>query len=398
MKNSAEGKKSLLMTASTFPRWEGDTEPRFILDLAKALNEYFDVTVLVPAAIGAKDREIMENVKVIRYHYLPVHRWETLCYPGAIVPRIQEKRSRALQAPFLLLGLWVQLRKRRKDYDAIHAHWLIPQGVVHSFAGGKYSLTGHGGDVNLMNRGMISRMKQRAVGHAARITVVSEKLKMILQNNYHVPAEKIAVIPMGCDLGKFTAHPGKRRDSSLIPDSEGKRKIVYVGRLVQYKGVQYLIDAMAEVDADLYIVGDGPMREELERRADAYRDKIRFLGALGHEKLAEVYSAADVCCFPSFRDEDGAEEGRPTTIMEAMACGRPIVTCPTGGIVDTIHDGVNGIMAREKDAHDLATKIKMLLDDSALAERIGRQAAEDVKQYDWREIARQYADVIREIL
>lgn len=85
-------KKKLLVTASTFPRWEGDTEPRFVLDLSSHMTDEFDVTVLVPASPGAKDTEVMDGVKVIRYHYFPIHKWETLCYPGAIVPRIKEKK------------------------------------------------------------------------------------------------------------------------------------------------------------------------------------------------------------------------------------------------------------------------------------------------------------------
>ena len=86
-------KKRLLITGSTFPRYEGDTEPRFILDLAKAMKEYATVTVLVPASPEAADREILEGVDVIRYHYFPIHSLETLCYPGAIVPRIKEKKA-----------------------------------------------------------------------------------------------------------------------------------------------------------------------------------------------------------------------------------------------------------------------------------------------------------------
>ena len=102
-------RKKLLITASTFPRWKNDTEPRFILDFAKAMLQYYDVTVLVPAAAGAKEKEILEGVKVIRYHYLPVHKWETLCYPGAIVPRIKEKKTRIFQVPFLMFSLWRKL-------------------------------------------------------------------------------------------------------------------------------------------------------------------------------------------------------------------------------------------------------------------------------------------------
>ena len=117
--------KKLLITASTFPRWEGDTEPRFVLDLSKHMTDEFDVTVLVPAAPGAKDREVLEGIKVIRYHYFPIHKWETLCYPGAIVPRIKEKKIRVFLVPFLFLSLYFHLFKLLPQFDIVHAHWLL---------------------------------------------------------------------------------------------------------------------------------------------------------------------------------------------------------------------------------------------------------------------------------
>lgn len=100
-----KSKIRLLVTASTFPRWEGDTEPRFVLDLCKSLAKKFDVMVLVPACPGAKEKESIEGIRVCRYHYFPVHRWETLCYPGAIVPRIKEKKNQGSISPFFIY--WV---------------------------------------------------------------------------------------------------------------------------------------------------------------------------------------------------------------------------------------------------------------------------------------------------
>ena len=148
-------KKRLLVTASTFPRWEGDTEPRFILDLSKAMQKYFDVTVLVPSAPGTKRKEKIEGVRVIRYHYFPIHRWETLCYPGAIVPRIKEKKIRVLLVPFLFIGLWWKLFRILPQYDVVHAHWLIPQGIVQAFFKKQFIVTGHGGDVMSLNQGCL---------------------------------------------------------------------------------------------------------------------------------------------------------------------------------------------------------------------------------------------------
>ena len=174
---NGENKPKLLVTASTFPRWAGDTEPRFVLDLCVALKKYFDITVLVPAAPGAKDREILEGVNVIRYHYFPIHKLETLCYPGAIVPRIKQKKIRVILVPFLFIGLWYKLMRISKQYDYVHAHWLIPQGIVQSFFHTPYLVTGHGGDVASLNKGIIKKLKSRCLKNAKKITVVSKALE-----------------------------------------------------------------------------------------------------------------------------------------------------------------------------------------------------------------------------
>lgn len=155
MSQGYQNEKRLLITGSTFPRYENDTEPRFILDLAKYMKEYAEVTVLVPAAPKAADTEVLEGVSVIRYHYFPVHSLETLCYPGAIVPRIREKKVRGLLVPWLFVSLWVHLFKMRKSYDIVQANWLIPQGIVQSFLKMPYIVTGHGADVTSLNHGLL---------------------------------------------------------------------------------------------------------------------------------------------------------------------------------------------------------------------------------------------------
>ena len=144
-------KKRLLIPGPPFQRYAGDTEPRFVLDLAKNMKEYAEVTVLVPAAPGAADREELEGVQVVRYHYFPIHSLETLCYPGAIVPRIREKKVRGLLVPWLFVSLYVHLFKMRREYDIVQANWLIPQGFVQSFIKKPYVVTGHGGDVTSLN-------------------------------------------------------------------------------------------------------------------------------------------------------------------------------------------------------------------------------------------------------
>ena len=391
MGNTGESaKKKLLITGSTFPRWEGDTEPRFIFDYAEAMTKYFDVTVLVPAAPGAKAQEKMADVNVIRYHYFPVHKWETLCYPGAIVPRIKEKKIRVFLVPFLLLSLYFHLRKILPEYDIVHAHWLIPQGIVQSFFKEKpYIVTGHGGDVTSLNKGILRKLKIRCLRNSRHVTVVSEHLKKCLQKLQ--PEVDPSVISMGVNTKNFG-------QQYRVPDyfGQGDKKVVlFVGRLAEIKGVTYLIEAMKQIDAVLIIVGDGTLREELRlQAAQIEKGKIQFWGSKTHEELKSIYASADVFAAPSITTSKGEQEGLGLVMVEAMASGLPVVATKTGGIPQLIKDGVNGLLCEEKCVWQLTDNICSLLNNKTLYQKIVKNSEETVKQYDYCHIADMYKEII----
>lgn len=380
--------KKLLVTASTFPRWEGDTEPRFVLDLSKYMADEFEVTVLVPAAPGAKDEEILEGVRVIRYHYFPVHKWETLCYPGAIVPRIKEKKIRVLLVPFLFLSLWWHLLKLLPEFDIVHAHWLIPQGIVQSFFKKAYVVTGHGGDVTSLNKGIFRKFKIRCLKKASHVTVVSEYLKSKVQEL--VPEINPDVISMGVDTARF----GRQY---YVPDYFGqgdKRVVLFVGRLAEKKGVKYLIEAMEQIDAALVIVGDGPLKEELEKQASGIADKVIFLGAKTHDELKTIYASADIFVAPSITAKDGDQEGFGLVMLEAMASGLPVVASNSGGISQLIQDKVNGLLCEEKNSLQMTDYINNLLNDDILYQSLIDNGKKWVAEYDYTVKAKKYKKII----
>lgn len=382
-------KKKLLVTASTFPRWKDDTEPRFVLDLASHMTDEFDVTVLVPAAPGAKNREVLEGVQVIRYHYFPVHKWETLCYPGAIVPRIKEKKIRALLVPFLLLSLYFHLWKILPEYDMVHAHWLIPQGIVQSFFKKPYIVTGHGGDVVSLNKGIVRRLKIRCLRKARRVTVVSEYLKKRVQEL--VPEIAPDVISMGVDTEKF----GKKYRVENYFGQGDKKVVLFVGRLAEKKGVTYLIEAMKQIDALLVIAGNGPLRKTLEEQAEQVgKDRIRFLGEKTHEELKKIYASADIFVAPSVTAKDGDQEGLGLVLLEAMASGLPVVASKSGGITQIIKDGENGLLCEEKCVWQLAENICALLNDECLYKKIAENGNRTVKAYDYVQTTEKYMQII----
>lgn len=383
-------KKRLLITGSTFPRYAEDTEPRFVLDLAKNMKEYAEVTVLVPAAPGAADREELEGVQVVRYHYFPIHSLETLCYPGAIVPRIREKKVRGLLVPWLFVSLYVHLFKMRREYDIVQANWLIPQGIVQSFIKKPYVVTGHGGDVTSLNKGILKVLKKRCLKNAAGVTAVSQPLMDVLNGIYENP--KQAVISMGCDTAMF----GQEHRVENYFGQGDKKVVLFVGRLAEKKGVSYAIEAMRQVNnAMLVIAGDGPLKSKLQRQAETVQKEsgstILFLGAKTHEELKGIYASADLFVMPSITAKDGDKEGFGLVILEAFASGLPIVASRSGGITDIVKDGVNGYLAEEKDVSGLADRINIVLQDKNIYNKMQTEAKKTAQRYDYCEIAKRYA-------
>ena len=391
-------KKRLLITGSTFPRYEGDTEPRFILDLAKAMKEYATVTVLVPASPEAADREILEGVDVIRYHYFPIHSLETLCYPGAIVPRIKEKKARVLLVPWLFISLYYNLFKMRKEYDIVHSNWLIPQGIAQSFVSTPYIVTGHGGDVTSLNNGIFRRLKRRCLKKAVGVTAVSEPLMSVLEDIYI--NKNRAVISMGCDTSFF----GKEHYKENLFGQCDKKVILFVGRLAEKKGVTYLIEAMKYInDAILVIAGDGPLKEELTQQAEKMcKEKqcecIKFIGAKTHEQLRSIYASSDIFVMPSITAKDGDKEGFGLVMLEAFASGLPVIASRSGGIVDLVKDSINGCLVEEKDIKGIANKINIVLNNERIYNKLVMAARSTAEQYDYKVIAKKYNDFIDKVI
>lgn len=386
-------KKKILVTASTFPRWEGDTEPRFILDYAQAMTKYYDVTVLAPAAIGAKDEEYIGDVKVIRYHYFPIHKWETLCYPGAIVPRIKQKKVRVLLVLPLLYSLRKKIKKISSQYDMVHAHWLIPQGIMMAGLKVPYILTGHGGDISSLNIGIVKKWKLRCMEQARAVVVVSKYKQEELQVFY--PEIKSTIISMGVNLSLFNRDINYKSDFFHQGD---KKVILFVGRLAEIKGVNYLIDAMKYLEnVKLIIVGDGPEKENLYQQAKNISDEIVFMGSKSHEQLKTIYSSADILVVPSIIDSKGAQEGLPTVIMEAFASKIPVVATSTGGVPDVIKNNITGMLVNEKSTQEIVDAIKKLLSDKSLYESIVNEAYKYAKKCDYEVVATKYHQLIERL-
>ena len=188
---------------------------------------------------------------------------------------------------------------------------------------------------------------------------------------YGIPANKISVRYIGVDTGKFSlAGPAV---------SEREKRVLFVGRLVENKGVEYLIRAFVLVrkvipNAELIIGGDGPQREQLTQLTESLNLPVRFLGALTTNEVKNQLGKARVFCLPSVTISNGASEGFGMVLLEAQASGLPVVTSAKGGAVEGIRDGETGYSFAEGDVQDLSEKLTALLTDDRLVDRFSWNA------------------------
>lgn len=393
----------LLVLASTFPRWEGDTEPRFVESLSYELADSFDVVVLAPHCRGAARKEVFgrdgRQMEVRRFRYC-FDALETLAYDGGMLSRVRRNPLRLLLLPLFLVAQMFAIVRLQREYriDAIHAHWIVPQGVVVG-ALSKWSrstppvlVTSHGGDLYALRGPILERLKRWVLGRADAVTVVSAAMRDYCDEKGIAP-ERIIVQSMGVDLErKFT--PG---------NSDAPRDgLVFVGRLVEKKGVAYLIEAVAILAArypalTLNIVGDGPLRESLESLAVrlGVEEKVHFVGSVLNEDVPDYLRAAKISVMPSVVASSGDQEGLGLVAVEALGCGCAVVAFDLPAVRDTIIDGKTGLMAEPESSTDLADKIAILLDDEALCADLaseGRRYA--LGKFTWTAVGLSYTNII----
>lgn len=396
-------KKRVLVLTSTFPRWQGDNEPPFVFELSRRLRDRFEVLVLAPHAEGAKQIEKMDGIEIVRFRYF-FPRWEKLAYQGGILANLKRNRWSYLLLPLFILAQLVALRRilRHQHVDVIHAHWLIPQGLALAILGvlvkdmPPWICTSHGGDLLGLNGPLLIRLKRWIIHSTSLLTVVSNTM-MDRARSLGAKMEQRQIVSMGVDT-KTLFTPDR-----AVP--RGDNQLLFVGRLVEKKGVSYLLDAMQYIlkqrpDTRLSIIGDGPMEHALKRKADhlGVSHAVTFHGSVNNAETPGFYKRAAVFVAPSIVTAQGDQEGLGLVLVEALACECPVIASDLPAIRDVVIDGVNGLICRQKDSADLAAKVCYLLEHPELREAMGVAGRRYVQsRFDWTTIASCYAALIDEL-
>jgi glycosyltransferase involved in cell wall biosynthesis len=347
----------VLVVTNLFPNCKEPTRGMYNAQLLCELAALCEIKVVapVPFAFPLKFRKDW-------YSFSQVLAKETAGEIEVYHPRyfVTPKLGRSLYGYFFFLSLDRFVRNLRSTfaYDLLFVPWIYPDGTGISFIARRLGipivLQALGSDINvhtnyLLRRTIIARTLQRS----DKVIAVSDALRSrILALN--VPENKVVSLKNGVNKELFNSmdKTACRNKLSLSPDD---RIILFIGNLVPIKGVDHLIEAVALLGKDrekvkLVIVGGGPLQESLTNKAESLgvRGSVLFAGRRSHDEIPVWMNACDIFCLPSLN------EGCPNVVLEALACGKPVIATRVGGIPELIRSEDCGFLVQPADTAALA--------------------------------------------
>jgi phosphatidylinositol alpha-1,6-mannosyltransferase len=385
-RGAGQARGRVLFLTSNFPRWPDDSTTPFVLHLAEDLAQLgWNVRVLAPHAPGARTHEWLHGIEVRRFRYLWPATAQTVCYDGGALINLRRNRWNYTKLPALVASEFghVLTTLVRREVDILHSHWLLPQGFVGSiaasFARVPHITTVHGGDAFALRGRFMGKLKAAAIGLADAVTVNSSATMEVVRALGSV-GEKVSRIPIGANRLPVLAPDAARSVRAKHRTGNGPL-VIFVGRLVEEKGVGDLLRAIALLsatrpDVTALILGDGQQRAEFEALATqlGIAERVRFTGWVDPMEVPSHLAAADVFVGPSKRSPQGWLEGQGLTFVEAMLAGTPVVGTDCGGIVDLVKHEDTGLVVRQNDPAGIAAAIERAVDDAELRGRIVAKA------------------------
>lgn len=391
----------ILHVVTAFPRTPDDVITPWLVELLRRLRARgHEVEVFTSAYRGGGNRAF-EGIPVHRFRYFPA-RFEDLTHDEAVPDRLRRSFRYRLAVPaYLACGMAAIWRLcRERPYHVIHVHWAMPHilfgwaaqaacrvRLVVTFYGVELRWTKHAlGPL----RWLLVRAARRADAAVAISRDTAEEVRRLA-------GVTPAVIPYGVGLSPQTAAGPTAAD--------GRFTVLFVGRLVERKGVRVLLDALAQPGAlqacRAVIVGDGPERGDLEAYAAALGvgERVSFRGRISAAELAQAYATAQAFVLPAVLDQRGDTEGLGVVLLEAMSYGVPVVASRIGGITDIVEDGNTGLLVAPGDARQLAAAVQRLAEDVTLARRLGEAGRRLVQErFSWEALAARWEEVYRQVV
>jgi glycosyltransferase involved in cell wall biosynthesis len=279
---------------------------------------------------------------------------------------------------------------KRRGVDHVHVHFANRAAHTAMFlkeiSGIPFSVTAHGQDFmkDLANDDLLREICAAAEFVAAE----TDYSRDLLRQRCPESAAKIHRVYNGMDLTRFPTPNEEAAGPSRTGIAPYPVRIISIGRLVAFKGFEYLIDACADLarrglEFTCEIIGDGPLRGDLEARIRKLNlsDQVHLLGSLSQEAVLQKLRAADIFALASVTDTQGASDVFPTVIIEAMAAARPVVSTRLAGIPESVVDGETGLLVSPEDTMALAEALGRLIQDAKLRLHYGRAGRARIEQH-----------------
>jgi len=393
----------VLFILTSFHRDENDVINPWMLETIRQLKSRgVAVTVYTSAWRGLGDHEVC-GVPVRRFHYCP-RALEILSHERTIPDQLKDNRLKTLLiVPYMFFGL-LRLRKllKREHFDIIHVHWPFPLAVFGCFAGrwARAPVVNEFYGVEL--RWVLNKMPvfipfvRRILKSSDLVVAISSHTKSEIER---IAPVRVEIVPFGSPV------PSVQVEKTAEKDLGRTRRVLFVGRLVERKGVEYLVRAMKELDlpfpVELDVVGAGPEEENLRNLVQQLdlAGRVNLAGRVSNVELKEYYASCDCFVLPAIIDSRGDTEGLGVVLIEALSYHKPVVASALGGIVDIIHHEKTGLAVPEKDPKALAAAISRLLTDQDLARRLAEDGFEFVQRYfDWNRITDRWLELYQEMI
>ncbi|MFO7588465.1 MAG: glycosyltransferase family 4 protein [Gemmatimonadota bacterium] len=386
---------------TAFPRTASDPITPWLVELVRRQRMAgVDASVLAPAWRGGPAEEAFPEIPVRRFRYAPAS-LETLTHDETVPDRLRRRPSMLGLVPgYLLGGIRAAHEVGAQAPDVVHVHWPMPHALFGAAArrgsGGRTAVVSsfYSVELNWVRRRLrpLSPFLRWTVESADAVTAISRSTARAVREIAAVP---VTVVPYGAaleDEGEAPARPALSGDGPL--------RLLFVGRLVERKGVEVLVRALAEVltrrPAELTVIGAGEEEASIRRTvlACGLGGKVRLAGAVPHEELVRAYAEHDVFVLPAVVDAKGDTEGLGVVLLEALRFERPVVASDLGGIPDIVEPGRTGVLVPPGDPSALAAAIEALADRPEEARAMagaGRRVARE--RFGWERVLRLTGEV-----
>jgi len=371
-----------MIISTAFPPEEGIGN--YVYGLSQQLiRKGHQVTLFTRGSFPKVQKESIDGITVIKAPFFPLYPLYVHLHE-VMLNSVFQKMEDEFDLVHIHSPLCPMVKTSLPIVATIHTPMMVDTQMRYDEAGDVHSKIEH-----LMGRTVSYHFEQKLIDHAQKITTVSHSVREELES-YGLEKESIDVIGNGVDEKLFVPS-GERSETPMI---------LYTGRIDYRKGLYDLIDSSRIIcqmhpDVKFVITGKGHLLEKLQSKVDSLglRDHFDFVGFVSKSDLIRLYQQATLYVLPSHY------EGLPTVLLEAMACGAPVVATAVSGNLDVIEDGVNGLLVPSKQPRKIAEAVHSILEDQSLQNQLSAMARKTIEQkFTWDIISDSYQKIYEELV